>query len=102
MFAKPIEFTFKRETKFGSLCGAWLSLLIRLGVMVYMATRIYAFYLDIAEDMYTTGAEMPDTDVNFEKLGNFQFMIGFNKAFTPKFGKLRVTMDHVVTGRLLA
>lgn len=80
-----------------------MSLFIRIGVLVFAATRFMSLSLNQNEEIHSTISNLPhDTQINFLDTSNYDFMIGFNQLFTPKHGKFVITLDNYLEGRLIS
>ena len=94
LYSEPIQVYFKNERKMTSCIGAFISLIIRLGVLTYLGTRLIGFYNNTVSEIYTTQGQIPDTLVNFRESDDFQFMIGFNNVWSPQLGYFNMTIDN--------
>lgn len=76
------------------MTGAFVSMVVRLGVLIFITTRALSCISNQSTEIYSTISLLDPTQrVSFADYDGFDFMIGFNNIFTAETGTIVVTMD---------
>ena len=86
-FAEPVQLNFKGNKKFNSLSGATVSIMLRIGVLIFAVTRMLSMISYQSQEIYSTISEQPiDEAVKLQEFNDFDFMLGFNRVFLADAG----------------
>ena len=94
---------FKGKKRFSSFGGVFVSILVRISVLIFGITRLFSVISYNSEEIYESVSAMdPSQTVNFANMNNYLFLVGFNTLFPQTIGTVVVSLDNYLNNVLVS